>query len=135
MNEDKVKKEWIFALKVLNSVYIGIGAAWYRLLEFNPTVRSEVIADHMVGGLAMAICFSLIFYCAYRKGGTRYIGFFLLMQPIHILRGLANIDFVDYLVFFFLATFLCVYTWFCIKTYNLYKLNKYLKEQDSCEKV
>lgn len=129
MDAVKIKRDWLVSFGAYFGVYILLGVILFCFRGYSPSVELGGWENYIAGALAMLVVFGLLYLFAFRGGGTRYAGFFLFMQPINFLRNLPsylNQDCSGLLCSFLMTGMLCL---FWAKTYELYKLNKYLKSQ------
>lgn len=131
MDEMKIRKNWLQALIAFFGVNFVIGIAGIALSFFVPDAIFGEEGIFMILGLLLAplVGAGTPYYFAYKKGGTKLIGFITFTMPISmtVMIGsafMADVEMEDAATRVILLPLMAYYWWNCLQ---LYKLNRWKK--------
>lgn len=133
LNKTRIRKTWLWmALAnyfLIPSIgFLGVAA---MLLEAPPldNAMSEVILPLILGYVQGAIIFSILYACAYKKGGRNMLTWFLCIAPFGIFKDLydsynAALETQETWMIFVLFLEVLVYFAFYLQSIQLWRVNR-----------
>lgn len=140
--EEKVRKDWRWSLFTyfLGTQAISIGCYFFLLYYGDKDVANEVLVEGTAGVIGISINLAIMFYFAYVKFGTKWIGWFLFVSPIRTtletIKDLIEIfklpDLTTTGIYYVLIGYLLsisFYVYFWIHCKRLFELNVTIKQR------
>ena len=140
--EKRIRSDWLQSLftYILGSLAISVGCYFFITYYGNSEAAYEVLMEGFVGVIAMSIYTTIMFFFAYIKFGTKWIGWFLIVSPIRTtLEGIKDLtetfnlpDLTVNGIYFVLIVYLfsiSLYVYFWIHCRRLYELNNLIKKR------
>jgi hypothetical protein len=134
-NEQKIRRHWLIATLC---IYLGLPITWFSLVFLIADMSQPMTASGALQLLIMLLIPSLIitlliwafYHCAYKKHGTRFLTFCLLVSLLISARQLYKIFLMGSIDFYELVAFLVnlpLFLWWVITSFKLRSLNKKLQ--------
>lgn len=140
--EERVMNDWRWSLVtyLLGTAAISIGCYFFLLYHGDKEIANEVLGEGLGGVFGLAIYTAIMFYFAYVKFGTKWIGWFLFISPIRtILETIKDLtetfrlpDLTTTGIYYVLIVYLLsisFYVYFWIHCKRLYELNGVIKKR------
>lgn len=140
--EKRIRSDWLRSLftYLLGSLAISVGCYFFIVYYGNTEAANEVLLEGLGGVIALAISTAIMFFFAYVKFGTKWIGWFLFISPIRTaleaIKDLAEtfslpdltITGIYYVLMVYLVS-ISLYVYFWIHCKRLYELNGTIKKR------
>lgn len=136
LDSAKIKRQWLIAFILM----VVINWLSYAAAVFLSNLSSDkkIVCIFVFAPLMIAISRGFIYYCAYKKGGTKLLGFQMFAAPLYTLVSVCEeikkgADIQQTLIG--ATIMLPVLIFYLTKSYSLYQLNKANKQQNDNELV
>lgn len=140
--EKRIRSDWLRSLftYLLGSLAISLGCYFFIAYHGNTEVANEILVGGLGGVIALAIYTAIMFFFAYVKFGTKWIGWFLFVSPIRtVLEGIKDLtetfslpDLTITGIYYVLIVNLfsiSLYIYFWMHCKRLYELNGTIKKR------
>lgn len=149
--EKRIRNDWLWSLfaYVFGNLAIILGCYFFIGYYYgNKEVANEILEGGMAGVFGLTIYTAIMFFFAYVKFGTKWIGWYVFVSPIRtaletirdLTETFTHYDLTLAGIYYILVVYLfsiSLYVYFWIHSKRLYELNGILKkrkvEKEDCE--
>lgn len=127
----KIKKQWLIALGLM-WLMCSLDTCYKSWIAFPNTDITLLVLSFPFCLILGAIPFWFIYYCAYKKNGTKLLIFQLIFGPLTMLSNIfkdleSGIKIGDEILGLIIVLPIIIFSW--ISSYRLYKLNSSIKNK------
>lgn len=123
----KFRKKWLISsitYQLILPLIFTIGFFIYLNIATDFQTSISIINNFLFFLIPSALIFLWLFYCAYKKNGTKLLTFFLIVTPLGWLREFTEAYSFDPIYFIFMITSIPFFIWWYKDCLYLRALNK-----------
>lgn len=136
-SQNKTRKHWLLSTFSLLILYPLVLFAFFAVLSESVAIPKDALIESLIHAFAGIIPMWIIWHCAYRKYGTKFLTFWLVTSPIKALASIVEFlkESYDSWTIAYILLDLAFFSWWFIISLKMRTVNKTIQKRLSLKNV